>query len=353
MRRVTVSLALLLLPTAACLEPPVSESLEVAMLEDGASRVSVTVALRDPHDFARLPMVRERLEDAERAYEEGTDPWSERLRAAAPSREHLSVDREKGALRRVERQADLDDPSDLAAFLRDTGVDVAYAEGEGWEELTLVPGSPRRATSAQRQLVREELERFSEAASGYIEATSALYAYLERRPERARRCLAALVADVPDDEPLDEEETALVGAVDEGIGSLGGVLQPAPDEALTLDELSGLVHDPFPAEVRIAVPGKILESDGFLGRGEAALTIPRLSFWSAYVRLSGRWMTPDLALELWRHDQEGSRRPIDVEALAALPRRVSATPSAPEIRRAVERDLVPAPSYRVRWARPD
>jgi hypothetical protein len=298
-------------------------------------------------------MVKARLEDEARSYEAGTDAWSERLKAAAPTRERASVDREGGALRRVERQADLDEPADLAAFLRDTGVEVAYAEGEGWAELTLVPGSSRRATSAQRQLVRAELDRLSEAAAAYIEATAELYAYLDRRPERARACLGAIVSDVPDEDGLTEDETALDGAIDEGIGSLGEVLQVAPEEALTLDELSGLVYDPFPAEVRVAVPGEILERDGFPGRPDAALTIPRLTLWSAYTRVSGRWIVPDLALELWKHDREKGGRPIDVGLLASRPRRVSATLQAPEIRRAVERDLAPASVYRVRWARPD
>ena len=346
MRRFAL-LAALLLATASCLEPPVSESIEVKMLDGGASQVSVTVALRDPGDYDRMPMVRERLEDEARAYEAGTDAWADRLRAASPSRERVSVDREKGTLRRVERQADLDGPADLAALLRDTGVEVSYADGDGWAELALVPGSSRRATSAQRQLVRSELDRFSEAASAYVEATAKLYAYLERHPDRARACLGAIVSDKPGGDPASEEEAAILGAVDEKIGELGDVLQIAPDQALTLDELSGLVHDPFPAQVHVVVPGKILEREGF---GDE-LTIPRFTLWSAYTRLSARWVAPDLALELWKHDRERGSRPIDLSRLASTPRRVGSTPSAIEIRRALERELTPAPVYRVRWER--
>jgi hypothetical protein len=348
MRRRLAPLVLLVLPTAACLEPPVSESLDVQMLDAGASRVSLTVSLRDPADYVQMPMVRQRLEEEARSYDAGTDAWSDRLRAASPSRERVSVDREKRTLRRVERQADLDTPEDLAALLRDTGVDVAYAHGDGWAELALVPGSSRRATSAQRRLVRAELDRFSEAVAAHIQATDELYAYLERNPGRARACLGAIVSDAPEDEPLSEEEKALIGAVDERIGDLGDVLQIAPDEALTLDELSGLVHDPFPAEVHVGVPGKIVEREGFPGDDD--LTIPRLTVWSAYTRLSARWMAPDLALELWRHDREKGGRPIDVGALASLRRRVGVKPSAPEVRRAIERELTPASVYRVRWS---
>src|SRR5262245_25971566 len=134
-------LASLLLASASCLEPPVSESIEVKMLDGGASHVSVTVALRDPGDYERLRLVRERLLGEARGYEAGTDAWADRLRAASPARERVSVDREKGTLRRVEREADLDAPADLAALLRDTGVDVSYADGDGWAELTLVPGT--------------------------------------------------------------------------------------------------------------------------------------------------------------------------------------------------------------------
>jgi hypothetical protein len=136
------------LPLAGCLEPPVSESLDVRMLKDGASVVSVGVVLRDPSDYDKSPRVQQRLESAARELEEGSDPWSKRLRSVEPIRERDIVDRDHGKLRRVVRHAALDGPTDLREFMRDTGVGVVYADGEGWAELTLTPGRSGRATSA-------------------------------------------------------------------------------------------------------------------------------------------------------------------------------------------------------------
>ena len=58
------------------------------------------------------------------------------------------MDHYRGRLNRVQRHALLDGPADLREFFRDTGVDVAYTDGEGWGELTLTPDRPARATSA-------------------------------------------------------------------------------------------------------------------------------------------------------------------------------------------------------------
>src|SRR5262249_28931585 len=124
---------------AACLEPPVSETLDLRILPGGASIVSIGVALRDPSDFADAPRVQQRLESESRALEAGTDRWSARLRATQPSREREVRDRDRGRLARVVRHAQLDTPAELRAFLHDTGVGVAYDEGEGWAELTILP----------------------------------------------------------------------------------------------------------------------------------------------------------------------------------------------------------------------
>jgi hypothetical protein len=344
-----LALALALLGTLSCLEPPVSETLDIEMRDDGASRVAVAVALRDPADYERVPKARERLRDEARALEQGTDAWSQRLRAASPTRERTTAERARGTLRRMEREVELEGPDDLAALMRDSGIGMSYTQGEGWAELTLVPGASRRASSAQRQLVRAELERFSDTAAAYIAAVAELYRYLDSHSERSRACLGAIVSEVPEGDSLTRDEEALVDAVNEGIGAIGSVLDVAPGDGLTLDEMSALVYDP----TRITVPGKILERDGFPGSFDAALSIPRFSLWSAYARLSGRWLAPDLALELWRHDADAGETPIELDVLAAMPRYVVSVPGAAELRRAVELDLTPAPAYVVRWARAD
>jgi hypothetical protein len=296
--------------------------------------------------------VQQRLEAETRALEDGTDAWSSRLRSAEPSRERDVVDREDGRLYRLTRHARFDDPADLRAFLRDTGVGVAYDEGRDWGELTILPGKTGRPTAAQRERVKTELGTWSATLADYFAAVAELYAYLELHPDRARPCLAVLLTKLPEGENLSDEETRLTKNVDEAMTSCGSVLVAPPEEAYTIDELSRMVYDPFPAPVRVAVPGKIVEREGFPGELEAPLAIPMASFWSAFERLEGRWTVPDIALAAWRQDVAGEGKELDLDAFLAIPRRAS-RPSASDVRDAIEEQLRPAPVYRVRWTPAD
>jgi hypothetical protein len=350
-RRGLVATVLALVFTG-CLEPPVSESLDIRILPGGASVVSIGVALRKPSDYAENPKVRQRLDAETRALEEGTDPWSIRLRDGEPSRQRDVTDRENGRLYRVTRQARFEEFSDLRVFLRDTGVGVIYAEGPDWAELSMLPGRTGRPTTAQRERVKTELEAWSNSLAAYFAATADLYAYLERAPERARPCLARILTKLPEDETLSDEETALTSAVDDAMGEIGSVLVAPPDEAYTIDELSRLVYDPFPAPIRVAVPGTIVEREGYPGELGAPLAIPVMSLWSAFARLEGRWVAPDLALASWRQEVATDGSKIDFEAFVALPRHAS-KPSADEVRGAIEDQLRVAPVYRARWTPSD
>lgn len=345
-----VAIVVLVIMLAGCLEPPVSETLEVRLRRGGASVVSVVVALRDPEDYGQSPRVRQRLESEAREFAAGSDPWSERLRRVEPDRQRDVVDREGGRLRRVQHLAGLGDPQDLREFFRDTGIGVAYGEGEGWAELTLTPGRPNRATSAQRQRLKGEMETFSENFAEYAAAVKPLYDYLETHPERARACLAEIVSDEKRDDRVNDDEQVLVTRVNDALGNLGVVLEPVSGEAFTLDELSRLVYDPFPAAMRVTVPGTILEREGYPGDLTADLKIPVLSLWSAFERLEGSWFAPDPLLAVWRHDIAKTGKPFDLDAFAAMPRHAAIAPTASEVESAIEHQLTPAPVYRVRFA---
>jgi hypothetical protein len=345
--RPLVILALIAALTA-CLEPPVSESLEIRMRPGGSSIVTIAIAVRKPSDFEGSPKVLQRLDAETRALEEGTDPWSSRLRAASPSEERDVADRAEGRLYRVTRHARLDTTADLRAFLRDTGVGVAYEEGPDWAELTILPGRSGRPTTSQRERVKETLGTWSATLAAYFAATADLYAYLDRNPDRARACLAVLLTELPEGETLSDEEARLTKAVDETMSECGEVLVVPSDEAYTIDELSRMVYDPFPAPIRVRVPGAIVEREGYPGDLAAPLVIPTVSLWSSYERLDGRWATPDIALAVWRHDRAAKEGAFDLEGFLALPRRAS-RPRASEVRDAIEAELRPAPVYRVRW----
>lgn len=344
-----VAVILLAVPLAACLEPPVSESLDVRMLHDGASVVAVSIVLRDPSDYDKSPRVRQRLESASRELEAGSDPWSARLRSVEPERQRDVLDRERGQLRRVVRHALLREPADLREFFRDTGIGVVYADGEGWAELTLTPGRSDRATSAQRQRLDAQLDAFSANLTKYVEATKALYDYLETNPDRARVCLGEVLSVKPEGEKLTDEESALATQVNDAISAIGVVLDPAPGEPYTIDEISQLVYDPFPAPMRVTVTGEIVEREGFPGELKAELRIPVYSIWSAFERLEGRWFSPDPALAMWRDDIAKTGKEFDLDAFLAIPRRAAVPPTDDEVRGAIVNQLKPAPVYRVRW----
>jgi hypothetical protein len=331
-----------------CLEPPVSETLEIRMLRGGASVVSVGVALRKPAEFNDSPKVKQRLEAETRALEEGTDPWSARFAEGKPSRERDVRDRADGRLYRVTRQARFDAPEDLQAFLRDTGVGLTFETGQGRDELRILPGRSGRPTAAQRERVKAELASFTAKLAEYFAATADLYAYLDRHPERARPCFGSILTKVPEGESLSEEESALTRAVDEAMSACGAVLIAPPDEPYTIDELSRMVYDPFPAPIRIVVPGTVLERDGFPGEPDGPLDIPTISLWSAFTRLEGRFIAPDPALAAWRQDRAKDGKEIDLEAFAAQARH-AIKPDATEVRSAIEDQLRAAPVYRVRW----
>jgi hypothetical protein len=345
--RLLMALALIVALTA-CLEPPVSESLDLWILPGGASVVTIGIVVRDPSDFEGNPKVRQRLEAEMRALAEGTDPWSLRLRAASPVRERDVADREEGRLCRVTRHASFDAPDDLRAFLRDTGVGVDYGEGKGWAELTILPGRSGRPTTAQRERVKEALEKWSGTLASYFAATADLYAYLDGHPDRARACLAVLLTALPEGETLSDDEARLTKAVDDAMSECWEVLVVPPDEAYTIDELSQMVYDPFPAPIRVSVPGKIDEREGFPGELDAPLVVPTTSLWSSFERIEGRWAAPDIAQAVWRHDRAAPKTEFDFDAFVALPRRAS-RPDVGEVRAAIEAALRPASVYRVRW----
>ena len=344
-----IAVILIALPLAGCLEPPITESLGVRMLRDGASVVSIGVVLRDPSDYDRAPRIKQRLEAEAHAIESATDPWSVRLRAVEPERQRDVVDRERGGLRRVVRHAELRDPQDLREFFKDTGVDVAFASRDGWAELTLVPGHPMRATAAQRQRVDVELTAFSVNLAAYAAATKRLYDYLDANPGRARVCLGEVFSVKAEGEALTDLESKLVNGENEALGAMGAVLDPAAGEPYTLDELSRAVYDPFPAPILVTVPGEIVEREGFPGELASPLRIPVFSIWPAFERLEGRWFSPDPALLLWRDDLAKTGKPFDLEAFLAMPRRAAIAPTASEVKGAIENQLRPAPVYRVRY----
>jgi hypothetical protein len=150
-------------------------------------------------------------------------------------------------------------------------------------------------------------------------------------------------------EKLTDPESALTTRVNDAISAVVAVLDPAPGEPYTIDEISRLVYDPFPAPMRVSVSGEIVEREGFPGELGSELRIPVFSIWSAFERLGGRWFSPDPALAIWRNDIAKTGKEVDLDAFLAIPRRTAPAPMETEVRGAIENELRPAPVYRVRW----
>jgi hypothetical protein len=347
-RGAAVAVLAAILALSACLEPPVSESLQVRLPSSGGYLVTVTVALRERDDYGDRPDVQDRLDAAARELDERRDPWADRFREMEPDAVREIIDRRKDErITRVVRHARGFDISSLSRMLRDTGVGVAYAEGEGWRELTLVPEADGRASASQRRRVSLALATWSQDIAAYAKATIRLYRYLDAHPEHAKACLARVLSDKTDDSALSPEGDELASAVEEAMNQVVLALWPGEHDAYTLDEHSRRVYDCFPAPTTVVVSGTILEREGFPGELSEPLRIPERSLWSALLRLEGRWVSPDPLLESWRADVSG--RLLDSGEFAALPRRVAPPPTAGDVKRAIEAELRPPAVYRVRW----
>ena len=353
--RLAAALGVLLL--AGCFEEPVDRRLTLCFAARDGMLVSVVTTFAPAGSVEDNPALRRRLADERRALEEGRDEWRPRFAALGAPVARLVLEEEDGEVVLAERRA-LADPNRLGAYFADTGVAASFTVREEEAELQLVPGPSARATRDQRERVAAALADWSQAIADYLAAAARLWRYLDERPERARPCLAVLMSSVISDETraqageTTDDEKALVKVVEDARDAVFTVLTVPEGEAETLDGLSRLVYDPFPARVTVALPGVALEVDGFTAR-DGVLEVGGLGLWAALERLEGRWLAPDPALVTLRSMRGPSRETFDLEAFLATPRRAAEPPpDALAVRRVIEEGLRPAPVYRAVWTLP-
>lgn len=358
MRRALAPLAAALL-LASCFDPAIRENLFLDFAPNGILRITAEVELAALEAEVNTA-VKRRLAEAEGALLDGTDPWSARFGALAPAAERFGWEKRLGQVRSVRRAAMVTEPEELARFFDRTDVAASYridAE-RGLAELTLAPGSSSRAGRRERRAVEEALGRWSETLAAYLRGVSALYAYLEEHPDRARACLGTIYDDLLSESEkealpaLNAEEEELLDRLGESIVLVWAVLQVEEGEEMSLDELARLVFDPFPAHLEVSLPGSPLEVDGFLELGPGRLEVPELGLWAAFSRLAGRWAQPDPALTFMQLRKEAEEQPIPLATLVT-PSRSFATeaelPSADDLHDALAAELTPAPLYRAVW----
>jgi hypothetical protein len=341
----------------ACFEPPILETLDLRFLRDGSFVVASTVEISNGNREANPALIR-RLAQVRQELEEGSDPWGRRFALLEPAAERFAWEKQLGEVRRGTRAALATGPEGLRAFFGDTSLAVSYEIREGTAELAIAPGAPARATRAQREEVERTLEAWSGHVAAYLKEAGALWAYLDDRPDRAHPCLGTLFEDLLADdvrerlEPLTEDELARIERLHEAMEKVMAVLLVPEEGDHSPDELSHLVYDPFPARLTVRLPGRpVGEPEGFAVDPDGrTLVAAGPGFWEALRALEGRWLAPDPVLVYVRSKASEPEKPLDLDALAALPRRAEPPPSADEVRGAIEGRLEPASLYRVTFA---
>jgi hypothetical protein len=354
-------LAVSLLLLASCFDPPVRESVRIRFLPDGLAMVTSAVELDPLASTEQNSALERRLSDLRRDLLDGLDPWAKRFEAVEPAAERFTWEKHLGVLSGARRSAVLDDPGKLGSVFADTSLSVTYEIREdGTAELTIVPGTPSQASRKQRKDLEEFLDEWSADVAEYLAATADLYDWLDDNPTRAQACLRELFGDVIDEnslpaegeEPqaLSSEEQKRVERVEEAMGEVLSVLLIPSGQDRSIDELSHLVYDPFPAPLSIQLPGEPLEVEGFepSGSEDRVWTVDTPGLWAALQSLEEGWVAPDPVMIYVKHKGPNAKG-LDLSALLDTPRRVNRpTPNSLEVRRAIEERLEPAAAvYRV------
>lgn len=359
-----LTVRLLALATAAlalsCFDAPVRQRLELSFRADGSVEVRAATTILSSWRHTDNPRVAARLDAMREAILDDQDLWARAVRAMAPERERVCHDFEGGVLVSSMRKALASDPRSVDRLFAPTPVSASVRQEEREITLELVPSGADQATYRQKRRIEEVTETFASSVARYLETLADLYAHLDLHPGEARAAMTSLlqIADEDEDAALSEEGRRLVERVDEAAGSLIEVLDVSEDEAYTLDELSRLVYDPFPALVTIEVDGEVLESEGFIPLGDRRFATRRHGLWDALPTLSERWVTPLPVVVLVAALREASSsEDVDEESLLestlTAPRRVHHVPDENEVRAEILRRLRPPEYYRLRWSLPD
>ena len=342
----------------SCFEQPITESMEIRFLAANAAMVRVTVRLADLDRFKDSKPARDRIEAARRAIVEGRDPWSERFASMAPEEERITRDRRAGEVVRYDQKVLVADADTVRKFFRDTLVHTTVTRTEGAAEFMLTPWPGSRAGRQEQAMFEGKMETWGTAIVGYVDDGRRLYDYLDANPDRARACFCSLFKDFLPEEAkggcaaLSSRDEAVVKPFNDAMGNLLGLFELPAGEAFSVEELSRLVHDPFPAPLTVRVPGPILESEGFEVGEQGVLRVRPVSLWSAFTRLDDRWITPDPAVVYYRHLGHDKDR-FDLDGFLVLRRSVTPPAATADVLAALEEEMHAAPAYRVRWSTVD
>ncbi len=350
MKPVRTALALgFCLPLVACYEEPVRDHLHLVF---SPGPVIVVTAVRDiapPAAAGENSAVEERTDEARVDLASGLDRWSRSFSDLGAIADRSTIVRHDGDVRRGIHSALVDSFRPVERLLNDEGFGAFYEETGRVRELELYPTGGGRATRQQRELVDTEIGAWSGHVAAYLEAATALYAYLDRAPDRAVVCFGYIFdEDEKSLAPLSKGEEELVAAVIDSMERVADILLIEKGQAYSLNELSRLVFDTFQGRLTVAPDGPILEIEGFTEE-EGFIERPPVSLWRSLETMVGRWLEPDLVTAMVRPGPDAAQPEPDPVAFADLPRRWTRAPDRSNLETEIRNRLAPAPVYRVSW----
>jgi hypothetical protein len=344
----------------SCFDAPILQELELLFNADGSVKVRAVTSIRSSWRSTDNPRVTARLDAISHDILHEQDLWARAVRAMGPERERISHYFEEGVLVSSTRQALATDPRAVEKLFLPTPVSAFVRQDERTITLELVPSGATDATYRQKRKVEEATETFAASVALYLGTLADVYARLDEHPSEVRAAMASLL-DISDEDAdsgeLSDERRRQLDLVDEASNGLAELLNVSGGEAYTLDELSRLVYDPFPAPVTIEVAGDVLESEGFVSGGEGRFATQRHSLWDALSILSERWVTPlpmvavVAALRAAPSPDEVDEESL-LESVLAAPRWVNYVPDEAEVRAAIIQQLRPPKYYLMRWSLP-
>jgi hypothetical protein len=338
----------------ACFEEPIREHLHLTLRGDGPVVVTVVQEVTPSDRAGDNSELTDRLEESRETIDHSLDPWSQRFALLEPLAEHVSIERVDGELRRSIHSGVLSSFDEVLRMVEADGLTGSLTVVDGTAELELFPTGGSRASYTQRQDADRLLSEWSAMLAVYFEAVVDLYAHLDEQPNRAVTCFAHVFdkhEGMGDTGPLEPVEEKLVVRVKDAMEEVAFALMVPNDQAFSLNELTRLVYDPFPARLTIAVTGEVLGSEDFEA-GADFFERPPVDAWNALRSLEGRWISPDLVTEAAAPVADDRQPDPDILVLASTPRRYFPPPDAAEVESAIAAGLVPEEMLRLVWRSP-
>jgi hypothetical protein len=352
MRRFRIALiAFLCLPLFGCFEDPVREHVHLTLRGAGPVIVTVVQEVAGPRLAEGNEELADRMEESRITIESNLDPWSRRFALQQPLAEHRSTQWVAGNLRRSVHSAVLASFDEVVEMMEADGLTGNLTVAGGVAELSFFPTGGSRATYTQRQEAERLLVEWSDTLAEYFESVIDLYTYLGSRPDRAVPCFAHIFdthEGVAVSGPLESEEEELVGRVKDALDGVVLALVVPEGESFSMNELTRLVYDPFPARLTASVDGEVLRSDGCIAE-TGFFERPAVDAWNALVSLEGRWVAPDLVTALASPAPEDLQPETDPVEFAARPRYLATPPTSGDVESALLSALVPADELTLRW----